>query len=109
MKNPVFPFASQSGLLDFQGAGIAGRKAVHVFPSLTAAGIAAMSVAHLSQGLELGLQASKNRRGGTLWRSARERKAWLKDARRGLDTQDLSCAAYVASILVDRQVKNKRQ
>jgi hypothetical protein len=48
------------------------------------------------------LQSSKNRRGGTLWRSARERKAWLKDARRALHSQDASCSAYVVSVLVDR-------
>ena len=48
------------------------------------------------------MQSSKNRRGGTLWRSARERKAWLKDARRALESQEISCAAYIASIMVDR-------
>ena len=48
------------------------------------------------------MQGSKNRRGGTLWRSSRERRVWLKDTRRALHAEDTSCGAYVAAVLIDR-------
>ena len=48
------------------------------------------------------LQASKNKRGGMVWRSARERRVWLKDAKLALDCQQASWASYLVAALVDR-------
>ena len=50
------------------------------------------------------MQASKNKRGGMVWRSARERRVWLRDVNFALQSKHSSNVAYIVAALVDRYI-----